>query len=303
MPYYETQTIEWHSSHSFGDVQCDSTYILHLEINNFQQKEVTVDACDNYEWDPEGKPFTTNDWYAPSDNNYTFQGTFKRTYEDINGCDSIVTLYLGMDYTPRPTDIYPVDNSNTAPHWVVTATEFQINTYDFNILYDSLHPAEIYWDSVSWKFEDPSVQWLLEPNRTTTPPGMECKLYVLNHINDTVWIEARAYSGCETEGIPRRYWFVSSFYGTDDQTDIPSDFFVVPNPNKGQMTLYFDRFGGDINIKVYDMRGALIDQFETSSSLESSTYTYQMRNREAGIYFIVATGKEGTIAKKVIIQR
>ena len=37
--------------------------------------------------------------------------------------------------------------------------------------------------------------------------------------------------------------------------------------------------------------------------MNTYAYTYQMKNRVDGIYFIVATGKEGTVAKKVVIQK
>jgi len=54
---------------------------------------------------------------------------------------------------------------------------------------------------------------------------------------------------------------------------------------------------------VYDMRGILIDQFQTYNSQGPSSYTYNMKQREDGIYFFVATSKEGTVAKKVVIQK
>ena len=94
---------------------------------------------------------------------------------------------------------------------------------------------------------------------------------------------------------------VCSFYGLEELTD--ADFSVIPNPNNGQMKLNFDNLTGKINVKVYDMKGALIDDFETYNNTSAGSYTYQMKNRSDGIYFFVASGKEGTIAKKVIIRR
>ena len=66
------------------------------------------------------------------------------------------------------------------------------------------------------------------------------------------------------------------------------------------MTLGFEGLTGKVNIKVYDMQGALIDNFETIG--ETLSYSYQMKDIAGGIYFFVATSKEGTIAKKVVIQ-
>jgi hypothetical protein len=67
---------------------------------------------------------------------------------------------MHFEYTPQPTEVYPVDANNTLPHWVITATEFQINSYDFGI-YEVGHPATCHWQSIVWKFENPDVHWLL----------------------------------------------------------------------------------------------------------------------------------------------
>ena len=50
------------------------------------------------------------------------------------------------------------------------------------------------------------------------------------------------------------------------------------------------------------MRGALVDVIDTYNELDSKTLHYAMREFSSGIYFFVATAKEGTISKKVIIE-
>jgi hypothetical protein len=185
-----------------------------------------------------------------------------------------------------------MDPSNTTPHWVITATEFQINSYDFN-LWDT-NPY-CYWDSVSWSFDQP-VDWVLEPfgDRNTC-----CKVHVLEQVDDTVWLEAHAYNRCAPQGITQRYWLVCSFYGIDDN-DLPVSFDVMPNPNNGLMQLHFDPMEGNVEVRVYDMRGTLIDLFQTHNE---SYYDYDMSATADGIYFFVATSKRGTMTKKVIIQQ
>lgn len=69
------------------------------------------------------------------------------------------------------------------------------------------------------------------------------------------------------------------------------------------MQLNFEYLTGKVNVRVYDMKGTLIDQFETFNGNGPNTYLYHMKNKTDGIYFFVATSKEGTIAKKVVIQR
>ena len=227
---------------------------------------------------------------------YTESGTYEKTLPTVLGCDSLVHLDLHLNYTPDPTDIYPVDPLNTAPHWVVAATEFQINSYEFHFWDNNPHCR---WQSVAWWFEDPDIEWLLEPDTTTNPVGLKCRMYVLDHVDDTVWLHAKAYNECTEEGIERRYWFKCSFFGVDESSQ--ADFSVLPNPNNGQMALHFEHLTGKVGIKVYDMRGTLVDDFQTANHNDSSTYYYNMKSKADGVYLFVVTSKEGIFTKKVII--
>jgi hypothetical protein len=193
-----------------------------------------------------------------------------------------------------------MDPDNSTPHWVVTATEFQINSYDFH-LWDT--NPNCYWDTVTWSCDE-APDWILEP---FGEKGKCCKVYVLEHIDDTIWLRAHAFNHCAPEeGIEQRYWLICSFYGIDDHGSSTSSgtvkFNVMPNPNNGQMSLYIESLPGLINIKVYDMRGTLIDSFDAHNENGSDTYTYSMKKRTDGIYYFVATCKEGTVTKKVVIQ-
>ena len=310
--YNNSGRLEKHFTRPFGDTQCDSTYILNLiihdSISHIQLPEDLVHihyegvvGCDSARWD--------NRWYtSPAPINQPY----KWNYQTHFGCDSTVYFPLTLEYTPSPYEISPVDYNNTAPHWVVTATEFQINSYDFSIL-EKDHPA-CHWDSINWHFvkklnneeweDDPSIHWILEEDGTTMPtPNMICKMYVLNYIPDTVWLAATIYNKCAPEGVTQLYWFVSSFYGMEEMESSLANFDVIPNPNNGQMQLNFEYLTGKVTIKVYDMKGSLIDNFETYNDNGPNSYLYNMKRKTEGIYFFVATSKEGTVAKKVVIQR
>ena len=276
---------------------CDSILHLHLTVNPNESSDFSVDRCDEYYWETMGHEIISTDHEDPL---ITESGVYHRTYINQQGCDSVVTLNATFEYTPAPTPIYPADPENTAPHWVVTATEFQINSYEFFLWDTNPHCS---WDSVTWNFEDPEIEWVLEPDNEMHPKGQRCKMYVLSHVDDTVWLRATAYNRCSPEGISERYWFVCSFYGIDDNTSTNAgSFSVVPNPNSGQMTLRFERLSGKVDVKVYDMRGSLIDNFETYNDTDTNSIEYNLNNPSDGIYFFVATSKEGTLAKKIIIQ-
>ena len=132
-------------------------------------------------------------------------------------------------------------------------------------------------------------------------------MYVLEQTEDTVWLEAHAFNRCAPEGIIQRYWFVCSFYGIEENGSSTESeaihFNVVPNPNNGKMQLRFEYLNGKANIKVYDPKGSLIDSFETYNSDGQLTIPYDLNATTNGIYFFVVTNKEGTVAKKVVIQR
>ena len=233
-------------------------------------------------------------WHGRS---YTQSGRYSDTIINEDGCADISYLNLNLEYTPDPTPIFPADTTNTAPHWVVTPTEFQINSYDFCFWDNNLN---CHWDSVSWAFDNPNLGWVLDPDTTTHPIGKTCTIYVIERTNDTVWLSAKAYNGCAPQGIERRYWFVCSFYDVDEH-QTHADFSVVPNPNNGEMTLFFEHLTGTIDLKVYDMRGSLVDHFVTGNSQESSCWAYSLKGHAEGLYFFVATCKEVTLTKKVII--
>ena len=294
--YTESQEqIEKTFQYVFGDKICDSTYVLHLEITNYELNSFSVDTCDRYIWNPNGHAYTTENDYDPEDFVFTEEGTYQRIYQNIQGCDSVVTIEMYFDYSPSPTAIYPMDSTNTAPHWVVTATEFQINAYNFH-LWDNNTLCR--WDTVTWSFEEP-MQWILEP---FGDHGKCCKMYVLNYVEDTVWLDARVFNRCSPdEGVVQRYWFVCSFYGVDENGSSPC-FNVYPNPNDGQMTLSFERFLGAVDVRVYDMTGSLIDGFGINNELDTNIIQYNMKGRARGVYYFVINWREGTVAKKVIVE-
>ena len=297
MTFNESTVYTHHYVNAYG---CDSQATLYLTIDDHNEVSFTVtdeENCDSYYWDPQGHEILYTDH---EDLEYNMSGTYHRTYKNIYDCDSLVTMNVQFEYTPHPTEIFPMDATNYAPHWVITATEFQINSYDFN-LWDN--NPNCHWDSVTWNFTKP-VDWLLEPFGTN---NQCCKMYVLSWVEDTIWLEAHAFNRCAPqEGVTQRYWFLSSFIGIDENDALAGskaiDFDVIPNPNNGKMQLNLEHLTGKVGIKVYDMKGTLIDQFETYNN-GSGTYDYNMKVKSDGIYFFVATNKEGTIAKKVVIQK
>ena len=127
-------------------------------------------------------------------------------------------------------------------------------------------------------------------------------MVVLSYVSDTVWLTARAFNRCSPEGVEQRYWFVCSFNGLEETGLASYGFNVIPNPNNGQMKLVFNHLTGRVDVKVYDMTGCLIDHIQTPNGSDTNELEYSLGSRAKGIYFFVATGKEGIVSQKVIVR-
>ena len=280
---------------------CDSLVRMHLTVNSIYDESYTIDTCNEYHWDSEGKTIKsyTFNGHDITDETFSRNGRYKRVYESKHGCDSIVTLNVHFEYTPNPTDIIPVDT--LTPHWVIPATEFQINSYEYSV---HEHNIDCTWDTVYWSCDSVVNQWNLNwENGFNESDKHEsiCTVTVLEHVEGTIYLTAHIVSHCDT--IHVKYPLICSFYGTEEQTASQVDFSVVPNPNKGEMSLCFDNLLGKVDIKVYDMSGNLIDSFETYNEMGRNSIIYNMKHHTPGIYYFVATSKEGTAAKKVVVTR
>ncbi|MCQ2301519.1 MAG: PKD domain-containing protein [Bacteroidales bacterium] len=293
-----------HYNINYDGCNCDNTVTLPIDVWSTEYSSITFEedesTCDAKLWPSDGKPYsdcTFNDSpFQPEDDSLRYSGKYTRKYTSRHGCDSIVTANVTMEYTPTPYDIRPQDWNAPAPHWVIPATEFQVNTYQFTV-YDTNPNCN--WDTVYWTCDE-APEWVLDWSKNGHN-GSNCDLYVLNYVPDTIHLTAHIKNRCEL--IEKDYWLVCSFYGVEDYVATDADFTVVPNPNNGQMTLNFESLTGKINVKVYNMNGNLIDSFQTSNEFGPSSMTYDMKHNAPGIYFFIANSKEGTVAKKVVVTR
>jgi hypothetical protein len=194
---------------------------------------------------------------------------------------------MPFEYTPVPTEIYPMDPANTAPHWVITATEFQINYYDFDLWDINPHCS---WDSVQWSFEEP-IEWVLEPFGNN---NQSCRMYVLTAVEDTVWLDARVYNRCEPEGVVQRYWFVCSFYDVDQHE---LEVKVYPNPTQGDVTIEADNIE---QVRVVDMLGQVV---ENSRCNHDNNVVLNLGYLPPSIYLLEVKTKDGIIKQRIVLNK
>ena len=226
---------------------------------------------------------------------YNEPGYYTDTIQNALGCDSIVHLQLSMTLAPHPSEIHSADPLNITPHWMITATEFEIKSYVFT-LWDN-NEGNV-WDSVVWSFES-VIPWKLEPYGEVNE---FCEVLPTVRLADTVWLNAKVYNSCDPGvGIERRYWLISSFYGLDDQEE-SMQVDIVPNPNKGEMTLIFGKTEGPVTTKVYDMTGQLVDQFELQVG-PNSRHSYSINDYSSGIYLFIFNDKGKSFTRRVVVTK
>jgi len=287
---------QYYYNEPLSPFDCDQVYHLDLTISGTTILEplIFLNKCDSVSFSIYDEEFVLR-----KDCDSLFIG------ETPEGCDYECPVKVqDMHYSSAPSSIripddpYHYHDGDTIP--VITNTEFFSFYYDFYVE-DTLGHIDN-WDSCVWHVSKES--WLYEPSPEGAAVQPYCRVYVADHDDNPVELSCTIYnSHCEPHSLTKKFYLKSSFFGIDEpQTERP-DFSVVPNPNNGQMELRFEHLTGKIEVKVYDMRGSLIDQFETFNDLENKTLQYDLKPSNSGIYFFVATGKEGSAARKVVVTQ
>ena len=276
----EETTYQCHVSD--GQTSEDVSVTITVNYSNQTLKHVN-NQCDEYVWQ-----FGWNG----EEYHYFESTTETKTIDTYQGCDSTVTLNLKMDY--RPTFDYIKGNS-----LVVGGSEFQYSVEKYYILPDPRSTHNTEWglyDKDGQVFE----QWEIEPFGIKND---SCMLYIYSFLRDSVELRVRTYptGECYCEGDSLSIWIRCGYYDVNENSDQLRNVTVYPNPNDGNMMLSFENMTGDIRVRVYDLRGTLMDEINLNNTLERQTHTYQAKLPK-GVYFLSITSKEGTLTKRVIIM-
>jgi hypothetical protein len=203
-----------------------------------------------------------------------------------------------MQYTPHPV-IDCSDLNVPNPHWPITATEFNVNRYNYQVTDEVSDISK--WDLSKCKWDISKTSWRIVPNPSGNNP-LECMVYAMDWVPDSICLSFKAVNSCSgNEGVIAEYWLHPSFYGVEEQEAYPASVSVIPNPNNGQMRLQFDNLQGDLNIKVYSLTGTLVDAFELKSIEVGQSHEYSMKRLMNGIYFFTISDGKRTVTKKVVV--
>ena len=299
-PY--TQYMYYDPSNPNNPTPCFESYELHLTVNYESVDNVeTYDGIQNHICD-------VFPYYNPNINPYIANGDTLYYYENTSatldgktpeGCPYSVRLNVkNMQYTPHPI-IDCSDLNVPNPHWPITATEFNVNRYTYQVID---HVSDISkWNMSQCKWEISKESWRIVPNPSGNNP-LECMVYAMDWVPDSICLSFKAVNSCSgSEGVVAEYWLHPSFYGVEEQEAYPAAVSVIPNPNNGQMRLQFDNIQGDLDIKVYSLTGTLVDAFDLKSIEAGQSHEYSMKRLMNGIYFFTISDGKRSVTKKVVV--
>ena len=290
--------------HGFGDQVCDSTYVLDITINtqSILESDTIRGACDSVPVIPWPGHETVYFYDNTSPAGHTFQGLTE------DSCYLEKTFYIeDMHYKPNLDKlrcaspgavVYGNPGATEDTVAVVTNTEFFSFQYDF---YVEETNQKCVWESCNWSISKPSwaIEFDPEPILLNGKYCSKCKVYVADSDDDYTVLTATIENGCGVDSC--KIYLKSSFLDVEENGRFADEVDIVPNPNNGQMTLVFNGFEGKTSIHVFDVTGNLVDSFETYNDSEHKVLEYNLNGRK-GMYFFVFNGKEGIIAKKVLIE-
>ncbi len=259
---------------------CDSIVELDLTLLPSYTTSITKQGCDSYTW-----AFPGNNHYEAFTRTYTESspaGGYTETVPTTQGCDSTAVLNLHLEYSP---DIQKLEGNT----WVVGGSEFQYSIESYRTAVDpkAKHHTE-------WSFGDPDFKrWDLV---THGPNNDSCTLYIYTFETDSIELVARTFSDCNCGNDTRSIWIHCGYYDVMEQTAHAD---ILPNPNDGTMRIVCEGMTGDVEVKVFDLTGRMVDRFQ----LQGNSGTYQAGRCAPGVYSFALTGREGTLMKKVVIVK
>ena len=295
-PYnLNTQYMYYDPANPNNPIPCVESHVLHLTVNHQSvNNPVTFDGIQNNICDVFA-------YYNPNigDTLYFYDNTaVTLDGQTPQGCDYKVQLKINnMQYTPHPV-IDCSDLNVPNPHWPITATEFNVNRYTYQVTDEVSDITR--WDMNQSKWEISKESWRIVPNPSGSNP-LECMVYAMDWVPDSICLSFKAVNSCSgSEGVVAEYWLHPSFYGVEEQEAYPAAVTVTPNPNNGQMQLRFENLEGSLDIKVYSLTGILVDAFALDVKT-GDTHEYSMKRLMNGIYFFTISDGKRSVTRKVVV--
>jgi hypothetical protein len=230
---------------------CDSIVHLYLEVTMISLTDYSATICQDS---------------AYSDVNFTNlmqTGNYYDTLQSVNGCDSIIHLYLEVTIVSVPVNLTAIQvNNHFSITWQGNAASYELYRNDTLLV--------LFYAITSY----------LDTN-------------LLERVN--YCYEIKAIDGdCESE-LSEEVCLTFNHTGiTEQQT---GTFSVYPNPTHGQLTIYHGQLRID-KVEIFDVIGR-IQKTTTATNKQSGEIIIDISHLSAGIYYL-RVFSEKNITKKIV---
>jgi len=257
------------------DNGCDNLVTLDLTINYSTVYTDVQTACDEYIW-IDGNTYT-------EDNN-----TATVVLTNANGCDSIITLDLTINYNTEYTDVqiacneYTWVDGNTYTEDNNTATVVLVNddgcyslvTLDLTIQLDTDEVILSEPNTLQALIEGVSYQWL-DCSDNFAPLAGETNQSFAPTTSGTYAVQLIQSNCIDTSAC------VELILTDIDEIDLDGSITIYPNPTKRDIVIDFGHLQ-NMNVELYSPLGELLAQHRT---VNESSYRFSLDD-VAGVYFV-----------------
>ena len=263
---------------------CDSIVTLNLTINYTKTFTDSIVACDSYTW-IDGVTYTASNTTA------------KDTLAASNGCDSIVTLNLTINYTKTFTDSIVACDAYT---WIDGVTYTSNDTSAIYTLVTSKGCDSIVSLNLIINIIDKGI-FSSDDTLTTLEYGAQYRwlncLFNFGVIGgDTDQVFVAKTNGSYAAEITKKGCidttdcYIVSTVGIDNPITL-SNVKVYPNPTNGKLTIDAENYEG---VEVYNVSGRLI--------IKSKLNTIDLEEQSKGLYLLKINANGTTQEFKVFKQ-
>jgi hypothetical protein len=305
---------------------CDSTVIMTLTVNPTYNIPLTQAVCESE------LPYTWNGLV------FTAAGTQSLNLQTANGCDSVITMTLTVNYGTHNAE---TETSCESYVWHgVTYTTSGTYTYEYSnangcTSVDTLHltisPADhadfaetacefFIWEGTTYSASGDYTQTFTNANGCDSVVTLHLTINHATSSEFTVETSDSCYSwnghlycasgdytqtltaanGCDS--VVTLHLTVS--VGIDDHNDFT--FKVYPNPTTGMVNIECTMNNVQaetVDFHVYDVYGKLVDVVETRHGTSLQTVQIDLSVFAPGVYFVKAVAEGNVVAVRKVVKR
>lgn len=270
-----------------NSVGCDSLITINLQVNNSDYFIDTVEACNEYTWTQNGVTYSSSGFYSDSLLNRYM-------------CDSIVSLYLTLNQSPRSSNAI---TSCEAYRWrrnglTYTKSGIYRDTVPSQQECDSIVSINLTIDPINTSITQNNFT-LISNDTNSTYQWLDCNDNYSPLLDETNQIFSASTRGLFAVEISKLQCIDTSFCIPVPEINFQERNCIVvfPNPTMGEIAIMINpiSFNPDENLSIYNFTGEVILEVKPKSSYQ----VLDLKQFSSGVYIVKYKGcKERIVLNK-----